>query len=171
MLRAYLILTHWVQARKEEMWELAKAEGARGDTQSDTHYVKNVAGWWPDPAMVQACALRNCVWAYAVCIRPEFSPCQTRFTPHARICHLALPSAVPHCCLDLPVADGRTCLSAEPAGIDPNSHGATSHPRLRASPARLSTVRNTPTAVLTLASCVRSCPPYGHVSLREQMCC
>lgn len=31
------------QARKEEMWELAKAEGARGDTQSDTHYVKNVA--------------------------------------------------------------------------------------------------------------------------------
>ena len=35
----------WPQARKEEMWELAKAEGARGDTQSDTHYVKNVAGW------------------------------------------------------------------------------------------------------------------------------
>ena len=41
---AYLISTHRVQARKEEMWELAKAEGARGDTQSDTHYVKNVAG-------------------------------------------------------------------------------------------------------------------------------
>jgi hypothetical protein len=32
------------QARKEELWEVAKAEGARGDTKSDTHYIKNVAG-------------------------------------------------------------------------------------------------------------------------------
>jgi hypothetical protein len=31
------------QARKEELWEVAKAEGARGDTKSDTHYIKNVA--------------------------------------------------------------------------------------------------------------------------------
>jgi hypothetical protein len=32
------------QARKEQLWELAKEEGARGDVKSDTHYVKNVAG-------------------------------------------------------------------------------------------------------------------------------
>lgn len=54
LLRAHLSLDHWAQARKEEMWELAKAEGARGDTQSDTHYVKNVAGWWTDSAMFLA---------------------------------------------------------------------------------------------------------------------
>lgn len=35
------------QARKEEMWEVAKREGAAGDKQSDTHYVKNVAGAQP----------------------------------------------------------------------------------------------------------------------------
>ena len=32
------------QARKEELWELAKEEGSRGDLKSDHHYVKNVAG-------------------------------------------------------------------------------------------------------------------------------
>lgn len=57
------------------MWELAKAEGARGDTQSDTHYVKNVAGRYTDlPSALPWFSLEPCRMLCGherFCISPE----------------------------------------------------------------------------------------------------